>query len=438
MITNEEQDSLLRGFADSLPVAVVTTDLKGYITSFNREAQMLFGWAKNMTGIHLYTAWACDACAKCVASAKAGKPWMGECRLQVIDQPNTFLIHKCGPVSDPPGSIHVIVDVLNSGRDTAQKPAKFVGEKSLDRRIVTRNKEMLAALDTIVTWASTPFPVLIEGETGTGKDLFARIVHLNSARASGPYVTVNCANLSGEFLRSELFGHVRGAFTGAVAPKIGLLDVANGGTLFIDEVSDMLLEVQAMLLHVLEKGIFRKMGSNEERKVDVRVIAATNRPLAEQVERGEFRSDLFFRLSVLAAKLPPLRQRKDDIELLVAHFRKLGPTPDKMMTAEARRALQTYDWPGNVRELKSALESAYTLAYQSLLVTCDHLPEQIVASITPKPKKRDSQTIKDMEKSLVIAMLEEHGGNRTQTARVLGISRNTLINKIRKYGLEGP
>jgi transcriptional regulator with PAS, ATPase and Fis domain len=274
-------------------------------------------------------------------------------------------------------------------------------------------------------------PALIEGESGTGKELVARALHQASGRADRPLVTVNCAALPEQLLESEFFGHEKGAFTGAAAAKLGLFETADGGTLFIDEIGELALSLQAKLLRTLEDGSFRRVGSLKERHADVRIVAATNRQLAKQVAEGRFREDLYYRLNVLSLRLPPLRERVGDIPLLIDAFL-VGRWE---IEPEARAALESYDWPGNVRQLKNALGRAQVLAEGRVIRLCD-LPREVAAPIAcserpPKPDAADD--LADREQAHVLEVLQRERGNKVRAARALGIHRRTLYRMLERY-----
>jgi transcriptional regulator with PAS, ATPase and Fis domain len=286
--------------------------------------------------------------------------------------------------------------------------------------------------------APTDASVLVRGMTGTGKELVARALHHNSQRRDRPLVIINCAALQETLLESELFGHEKGAFTGAAQAKAGLIEVAEGGTLFIDEIGEMAPAMQAKLLRVLEDGHYRKVGGTKELHANVRIIAATNRPLEEEQKAGRFREDLFYRLNVVSIVLPPLRERREDIPALINHFltsRQLGPTPCKV-DPEATQALLTYDWPGNIRELANVLERAQILA-ENNLITLDDLPESI--RMTPPLADDDSSNsvnLNVLERRAVRDALRQTTGNKSRAAKLLGISNRTLYRLLEKYALE--
>lgn len=278
-------------------------------------------------------------------------------------------------------------------------------------------------------------PVLIEGESGTGKELVALALHRASRRSGRPLVTVNCAALPEPLLESEFFGHEKGAFTGATAAKPGLFETADGGSLFIDEIGELAQSLQAKLLRTLEDGSFRRVGSLEERRADVRIIAATNRRLSEQVADGRFREDLYYRLNVLSLPLPPLRERAGDVALLVDAF--VGG--DWQIEPEARQALETYAWPGNVRQLKNALARAQVLADGGVIRVSD-LPREVVAPLVhrgPRPEVAGEDDLAGREQAHVLEVLAREGGNKVRAARALGIHRRTLYRMLERYHESG-
>jgi DNA-binding NtrC family response regulator len=287
--------------------------------------------------------------------------------------------------------------------------------------------------------APTDATVLIRGASGTGKELVARALHYNSPRRDRPLVTINCAALQETLLESELFGHEKGAFTGALQAKRGLIEVAEEGTLFIDEVAEMPPGQQAKLLRVLEDGHFRRVGGTQEFTANVRIIAATNKDLEEEQKAGRFREDLFYRLNVVTFTLPLLRERREDIPELVEHFlttRQVGPLRFRIQH-EAMRVLTSYDWPGNIRELANVLERAQILA-QDHVITLDDLPDSLVDTAPPGDVgSGDPRHLREVERRHVQSVLEQEKGNKVRTAKALGISRRALYRLISKYHLEG-
>lgn len=310
------------------------------------------------------------------------------------------------------------------------------------RRIVGASKKWREILGHVARVAPTETTVLLTGESGTGKEVLARMIHRESPRANGPFVAVNCAALPENLLESELFGHERGAFTGATTAHSGRIEQATGGVLFLDEVGEMSLAVQAKVLRVIEQREFTKVGGGRLLKADVRLIAATNRNLRERMARGEFREDLYYRLRVFEITAPSLRERKEDILLLAEAFlEEVGVTvgrPAAGFSGEVREALVAYRWPGNVRELRNVLERA-TILCDGGLIGLEHLPPEITPREAPDHGPVVSAgtglNLKQTEGDLLQRALREAGGNRAKAARLLGISRPTLYYRLRKQGL---
>ncbi len=289
--------------------------------------------------------------------------------------------------------------------------------------------------DVIKRVAPMPSTVLLQGESGTGKELAARAIHELSGR-SGSFVPVNCGAVSAELLESELFGHVKGAFTGAHQSREGLFTYAEGGTLFLDEIGEMPMAMQAHLLRALEERSIRPVGSNREYTVDVRIIAATNKELEEQVRKGRFREDLFYRLNVLSLTIPALRERTEDIPLLVNHFMhqlslELGVESRQLDEVELSRLL-SYDWPGNVRELKNVIERSLLL--NKLPSSC--LPGLAIETVQDSGEEADGLLLEAVEKRHILRVLDQQSGNKSAAARILGISRKTLERKVQAWGLD--
>ncbi len=301
--------------------------------------------------------------------------------------------------------------------------------------IIAKSPKMQRVVELIKVVAKSNATVLITGDSGTGKELVARAIHSQSYRRDKPFIAVSCAALPESLLESELFGHEKGAFTGAYAQKKGKFEAANRGTLFLDEIGEMSANIQVHLLRVLEEKEFTRVGGNELIKVDVRVISATNKDLKKAVANGEFREDLYYRLNVVTIELPPLRERKEDIPLLAQHFlKKFAVENQKEITdfsPEATDFLLKYDWPGNVRELENAIERAVILAKDSCIDIAD-LPQEnrLLAHSPPR-----GESLREVEKNHILNVLNETGGNYSEAARILGISRATLYNKIKEYGI---
>jgi two-component system, NtrC family, response regulator AtoC len=322
-------------------------------------------------------------------------------------------------------------------------------EVSIERRyrqIVAKAPAMTKALEVAAKVAKHPSPVMITGESGTGKELVARLIHDESDRARGAFIPVNCGAIPENLLESELFGYVKGAFTGADREKPGLFEVASGGTLLLDEIGDMPAALQVKLLRVLQESEIRRLGDTRTRSVDVRIVASTNKDLEEEVRIGAFRRDLFYRIAVVPIHLPPLRQRRDEIPLLTHHFieqyNKKLKVDVKGIDPEAMRLLLEYSWPGNVRELENTIERAIVLAESPKLYP-DDLPAHVsspVAALDSPDLPDDELSVKKhssvLERRLIKQALERTGGNKTRAADLLELSSRALLYKIREYGLD--
>jgi DNA-binding NtrC family response regulator len=304
-------------------------------------------------------------------------------------------------------------------------------EKYRLENVVGRSEAMLQVFKTAARVASTDATVLIQGESGTGKELVARAIHSSSPRAKGPFVAVDCGAIAEGVLESELFGHARGAFTGAQASRRGLFEEANGGTLFLDEIGDVGPNLQARLLRALQEGTVRRVGTNEPVAVDVRVVAATNRDLEAAVKEGTFRADLYYRLNVVSLHIPPLRERREDIPLLAEHFaHKHGRSEGAAISPAARDLLLAYGWPGNVRELENVVARALALNPSGVILP-DDLPEAIrggqpASAPVPSLPGSERPTLAELERRYAAQVLRETDGNKTRAAEVLGIDRKTL------------
>ena len=321
--------------------------------------------------------------------------------------------------------------------------SRTVDQGSYERRfeqVIGNSPALEAVLEQVERVAPTGSTVLIQGETGTGKELIARAIHHISSRCGHAFVKLNCAAIPLDLLESELFGHEKGAFTGAIAQKIGRFELADKGTLFLDEVGDIPASLQPKLLRVLQEQEFERLGSTRTHQADVRLVAATNRDLADMVSRGQFRSDLYYRLNVFPVLLPPLRERREDIPALVSHFveilgRRMGKQI-KHISPETMSALSSYEWPGNIRELQNLIERAVILSNHGVLpnpLPTLGTPGVILSSTAP--------TLRDSERALILQTLEAVGwviGGPKGAAATLGLKRTTLIHKMQKLGITRP
>ncbi|MFH1845457.1 MAG: sigma 54-interacting transcriptional regulator [bacterium] len=339
-------------------------------------------------------------------------------------------------------SLHQITENLKEAEKklrAKKREIKRLAPEAVDLLgIVTRSAAMRRVVDTAQRIAKVDSAILILGESGVGKELIAHLVHDESTRASGPFIAVNCGAITETLLESELFGHSRGAFTGATQNRIGLFESANGGTLLLDEIGDVSPAMQVKLLRALQEREIRPVGESKSRPVNVRVIAATNRDLAADVASGRFRKDLYYRLNVVQLQVPPLRQRREDIlplaRLLLADAARRFKRAVTGLSPRAADQLQRYDWPGNVRELENAMESAVALG-RANLIKLDALPDEVRQAIPAPSLSGPVRALDEIEKDYILAVLDLNDGNRTRTAKLLGIGSATLSRKLKSYGV---
>ncbi len=372
---------------------------------------------------------------------------VGEMQPRLVSITAAPVHHKNPEICDPRVAYVVVVRPTEEDfLETSAAPTIFSG-------LVARSTSMLRIFSLIEHLAESDATILISGESGTGKELVARALHVHSPRRRSPFVAVNCGALPGELLESELFGHVRGAFTGAVRDRHGRFELANGGTIFLDEIGDMPLHLQVKLLRVLQEKTFERVGDSQTRDTDARIIAATNKDLQQAVVDGEFREDLFYRLRVVPITIPPLRDRREDIEPLVRHlFARVSQRHDRavILSPDAMRDLLRFHWPGNVRELENALEYAVAVC-QGQTIHPQDLPLEVTASDPSRPASRpvplsrgpashmDGNQPRSLEITpeyeLIRTTLDNHHWRRAEAAEALGMSRTTLWRKMRELGL---
>jgi transcriptional regulator with PAS, ATPase and Fis domain len=302
--------------------------------------------------------------------------------------------------------------------------------------LIGYSPKFMNIVEIIERVSSTKATVLIHGESGTGKELVANVLHYNSDVAGGPFIKVNCAALAEGVLESELFGHEKGAFTGAIHMKKGRFELAHGGTLFLDEIGDLPQSVQVKLLRFLQESEFERVGGTETLRVNVRIVTATNKNLKQLVNEEKFREDLYYRLKVVSIEVPPLRERKEDIKMIADYhlkkFSEIHNKPVKGITPEAMKILQSYHWPGNIRELMNCLESALIMTIDDM-VTAASLPPFLTMHKAEEVPGSAPETLHDMEKNAILISLNKYGGDKVKTAATLGISLRTLYNKLDQY-----
>ena len=442
---------------DTMNDALMIISKNGTILTANRSFEEMTGYAKaEVTGKSCMLL-KCDACEKALRNDGGGwctlfdHPQAGirRCRCEILKKDGTYIpaLKNASVLYDEEGRLLGAVETLTdiSELDRLDKRVEFLSQQ-LDQTdgycgIIGRSSEMQKVFGVIEKAAQSDAPVIIQGESGTGKELVARAIHERGVRQNGPYIQVNCAALNEALLESELFGHVKGSFTGAFRDRKGRFETAHGGDLFLDEIGDIPLPTQIKLLRALETMRFERVGQDRSVSVDVRIITATNKNLIELISQNKFREDLYFRIHVLPIFLPPLRHRKDDIPLLsetfIKRLREKTGRHIEGLTKDALDALMAYRWPGNIRELKSALHYAFTIAEHGPLER-RHLPPQLFEDRLlgevdiPQPLPSRNET----EKQALINALKQTGGNQTQAARVLNINRVTVWNRMRKYGID--
>lgn len=332
-------------------------------------------------------------------------------------------------------------EVVCEGKEEAMDYSGKEGVKYECGMLFSRSSNMQRVADQVKRVAPTSATVFLTGESGTGKEVVAQAIRQHSSRRHKPFVPVNCGAISPQLIESELFGHAKGSFTGAVREHIGVFERASGGTLFLDEITEMPIELQVKLLRVLETRRFVRVGGDREQEADVRIIAATNRCPETEVKEGNFRADLLYRLQVFPVWLPPLREREGDVRLLAEHFLAQFNEADgsaKRFSEDALAVLESYPWPGNLRELKNVIQRAHIMA--DSLITVEEVPEEIVRPTSPAVQRGPSlmvtigSSVAEVERSLIFATLEECGGKKEMAANILGVSMKTLYNRLRQYG----
>ncbi len=336
-------------------------------------------------------------------------------------------------------------DLLQTIRNAAAQHDLFQQNRALRRElnkhynfteIIGKSDELNQIFEIVRRVADTNANVLIQGESGTGKELIARAIHFNGNRSAKPFLAVNCGALTESLLESELFGHVKGSFTGASADRLGLFRAAEGGTVFLDEIGEMPMPLQVKLLRTLQEHEVTPVGASVPLSFDARVIAATNRDLQNEVAEGRFREDLFYRINVIEITIPPLRERRDDVPLLIKHFAAKAARdqnlPDRPITPEAMQLLTGYDWPGNVRELENVIERAFILS--SDVIDVGDLPPRLRAAAHDPEEDRAALTLEEVERNYINSILAENDGDKVAAARTLGIDLSTLYRKLKRYG----
>ena len=436
----ERSEAIINSIADG--VITVSRDLR--ITSFNRSAENVTGYkAREVIGEpcrSIFRSAACEHDCPVREAFRTGEPATGvEVEILARDGSRIPVSMNTALLRDENGEVVGAVESFRDLSRVRKLTEELRGIYSF-RNIIGRSPQIQQVFGLIRSVASTNVTVLVQGETGTGKELVAKAIHYESPRCDARFVAVNCAALPETLLESELFGHVKGAFTGATSDRKGRFEVADGGTLFLDEIAEIGYETQAKLLRVLENREFERVGDSATRHVDVRLICATNRNLRDLVAGGGIREDLYYRINVVTIDLPPLRERSGDIPLLIEHFvDKLCKETGKAVTEispDAMDLLIDYAWPGNVREMENALGHAFVHSRGGVILS-EHLPQDITTGIPhiTHAALGPVTSLDEMEKMLIQEALKKSGNNRTRAAARLGVSRSSLWRKMKKYGL---
>jgi len=442
-----EREALFEAVLNTVSDAITVIDRDLKVLFQNEPVRRLYG---DKTGETCYQAYRGrqEPCENCLILdvIQDGKPRKA---LRDVRLPNGNVLWMevfAGPYRDHEGRIVGAVEVHRNVTEQMQLSETCITlRREIERQaqfhnIITQSKRMKAIFRLIERVASTTSSVLVTGESGTGKELIARAIVFNSDRKDKPYLTINCGAIPENLLESELFGHARGAFTGAVRDHQGVLEAADGGTLFLDEIGEIPPSAQVKLLRFLQEGECRRVGETKVRKLDVRIIAATNRDLEDAVRDGSFREDLFFRLNVIPIVLPPLRDRREDIPPLAAHLlQRLCETHGRRVTGlspEALRAFMNYDWPGNVREMENVIEYALHLTDEGNPIRPEQLPPKVFADAAAPGITGDPVSIDEYTQRAVVALQTDH--SEEQIAEILGISRKNLWEKRKRWDLKRP
>ncbi|HTS63781.1 MAG TPA: sigma 54-interacting transcriptional regulator [Candidatus Acidoferrales bacterium] len=437
-----QRTSVLEEVFDQLSDALVLYDPEFRITGVNRAAEKLFGMSsEELLGKHCQEIFRCSVCEpNCGMLVGLGEPPVTpNCtvRLHSDNGLERLVVMKTTQMTDEAGQVTgVVATIKDITEEAAPQKREVIAESPCMRDVMNFVRRVSASEATTI---------LLEGENGTGKDLIAKTLHYQSLRQAEPFIAINCAAIPETLLESELFGYEKGAFTDARAQKRGIFELADKGTLFLDEIGEIPLMLQAKLLRVLEEQTFRRLGGLKDIKLDLRVIAATNKNLREAVKEGAFRQDLYFRLNVIQILIPPLRERIEDIipltKFFVDHYNRKFKRQIEGASDAAAKLLVGHDWPGNVRELRNAIERAMILeegAYispASLPISVSRPDGAAVAIAAPAEIPTDGLSLEDNERSLLVKALDKTHGNQTQAARLLRITRDTLRYKMKKFNL---
>ena len=451
----EEYSQYWKTIVDTMADGLMVVDSEGVIISINKALETITGYGRDELVGQSCAVLDCDACFgaraeghdKYCALFKDGQVTRRKCTLRKKDGKPLYVHKNAAVLKDSAGrviggveTLTDLTEVVTKERVISRLRRELSGEDGF-HGILGRSAAMSQVFDLISSAAQSEAPVIIYGESGTGKELVASAIHKLGVRKKGPFIKVNCAALSESLLESELFGHVKGAFTGADRTRVGRFEAANGGDIFLDEIGDLPLSTQVKLLRVLQEKEIEKVGDQRPISIDVRVLAATNKDLNRLMEEGRFRVDLYYRIGVIPIVLPPLEERREDIPLLVKTFiNRIRLKTDKPITGMSNEALDLlfhYDWPGNVRELINVIEYSFVLCHEGEIMPT-HLPARVTGKqprVAPKGRavKRQSD---DEEKKRILGALQATGGNQSKAAEILGISRVTLWKRLKALDIQ--
>ncbi|MCM0755266.1 sigma 54-interacting transcriptional regulator [Desulfovibrio aminophilus] len=454
-MTEEEINLHLREIINTMHEGMVLVRPDGSIMMVNDALSRITGYTREELMDQPCSVLGCDVCRKSRAEGRAHwcrlfdtkRESLKSCHLTRKDGTLAHVLKNAAILQDSQGraigAVETVTDIseLDKRDLKIRELSRILDAEEGFQGLIGRSPAMRRVYEILERAAQSDAPVIILGESGTGKELAARAIHALGPRRDGPFVQINCAAFNDALLESEIFGHVKGAFTGAYRHRTGRFEEADGGDVFLDEVGDVPPAIQVKLLRVLETKKFERVGDNRPLSLDARIITATNQDLPELVANKRFRQDFFYRINVLPIQLPPLRERREDIPLLVEHFiRRLNRSSGHAvsgLTPEALDRLARHSWPGNVRELKSALEYAFVVCDKGLIGP-EHLPQQIAqgAAACPPPADVLPDAGAPREKAELIEALRRTGGNKSAAARLLGVNRLTVQNRMRKYGLD--
>lgn len=449
----QELDRYWKTVVDTIQDGLMIVDKSGTIVSVNKALETITGFSNDELIGNLCTVLNCNICKRArkntdghwCALFKSGKLQKRRCTIVKKDQSMLHALKNACLLHDDSGRVIGAVETITDISEVIEKDNQIKAyQRELESEdgfqgIIGNSPAMQKVFDLITNAARSDAPVIIFGESGTGKELVSKAIHDISGRSQKPFIKVNCAALTDSLLESELFGHVKGAFTGAYRDREGRFETAHGGDIFLDEIGDLPLTTQVKLLRVLEEKVIERVGDNRPVPVDVRIISATNQDLKKLVSQNLFRNDLFFRINVIPIHLPPLRERAEDIPLLSrAFFRRIklkNNTGIEGISNDAIEILMNYPWPGNIRELKSAFEYAFVNCHETL-IRSHHLPPNVLYGDRtlemPEKKSTDRESLK---KKRLLEALEQAGGNQSMAAEILGVSRVTVWNQMKRFGV---